>query len=122
MNKEQRLRYYELVGRGMHLDQIARELGVSTESMIKYSMKRLGELLRSEEIEFDPPEDAFERTVTLLVEIISRNLKTIVEDLEKRDLSGVPKPEMVKMFFKHYNKMYEEFDPAKYRKKREDKF
>lgn len=115
MKKEQKNEFLELRAKGMSYDKIARELGVSKQTLINWSKELETELINLRVIEMEALREKYLITSQTQIELLGTQLKKVREELEKRDLSEIPTLKLFDLFMKYYKLLDEESKGVSFR-------
>jgi transposase len=108
MKNEQKRKFLELRAKGNSYDKIARELQVSKQTLINWSKELATDLANLKAIEMEALREEYLMTAQARIELFGKQLKAIMEELEKRDLSEVPTSKLIDMLMKYYKLLQEE--------------
>ncbi|TVM02185.1 MAG: hypothetical protein CV087_09900 [Candidatus Brocadia sp. WS118] len=122
MKKEQKNEFLELRAKGMSYDKIARELGVSKQTLINWSKELETELINLRVIEMEALREKYLITSQTQIELLGTQLKKVREELEKRDLSEIPTLKLFDLFMKYYKLLDEESKGVSFRTVKENKY
>ena len=107
-------RFIDLRATGMSYEKISAEIGVSKRTLINWGKKLSLEIADAHAVELEALQDEFYMLKERRIKLFGEKLKTISEEIEKRDLSDINTEKLFDLFFKMYKLLEKEAVEAKY--------
>ena len=118
-DQETKDKFVELKARGLSFARIAEELGVSKQTLITWSKEFEQEIAHLRAIELDALYDRFYLSKEKTIELFGERLKSIKEELEKRDLKELSTKELLALVPRYYSILKESYVEPDFRTKKE---
>ena len=106
--------FIEMRAKGISYQKIANEIGVPNSTLINWGKKFSMEISNAHALELEVLQDEFYLLKERRIKLFGEKLKTISEEIEKRDLSDINTEKLFDLFFKMYKLLEKEAVEAKY--------
>ncbi|MGZ4864917.1 MAG: hypothetical protein ACXVIG_05975 [Halobacteriota archaeon] len=107
MNKKQQ--FLELRAQERSLRSIEKEIGVNRRTLAKWESEHKEELENLKAIELEAMREEYLLTSRGRVELIGGQLKRLIEEMDRRDLSDIPTPKLLELILKLSTSLNVEF-------------
>ena len=104
---ETKEQFIELRAKGLSFDKIAKELGVSKQTLINWSKELSLEVSNIKAIQLEALQEKYYILKEKRIELFGEKLKAINDELSKRDLSDIPTERLLDLLGK-YGKLLKE--------------
>jgi hypothetical protein len=98
-------RFIELRAKGVPYERIAEELNVSKPTLIKWGRELEVEVANAKALERQATMERYFVSWEKRVELLGGNVETLIEELEKRDLSEIPTDKLLDLLLKYIDKL-----------------
>ncbi len=115
---ETKEQFIELRAKGLSFDKIAKELGVSKQTLINWSKELSLEVSNIRAIQLEALQEKYYILKEKRIELFGEKLKAINDELSKRDLSDIPTERLLDLLGK-YGKLLKEEEVTTVFKKEE---
>jgi len=99
-DQETRARFVELRAKGWSYDRIAKELSVSKQSLINWSKELALQISNLRAIELEALQEEYCLLKRQRIEMLGQKIKSVKEELEKRNLADIPTEKLFNILFK----------------------
>jgi transposase len=106
--------FIEMRAKGISYQKIANEINVSNSTLINWGKEFSMEIANAHALELEVLQDEFYLLKERRIKLFGEKLKTISEEIEKRDLSNIDTEKLFDLFFKMYKLLEKEAVEAKY--------
>jgi transposase len=106
--------FIEMRAKGISYQKIANEIGVPNNTLINWGKEFSMEIANAHALELEVLQDEFYLLKERRIKLFGEKLKTISEEIEKRDLSDINTEKLFDLFFKMYKLLEKEAVEAKY--------
>jgi hypothetical protein len=96
----QRNQFINLRAQNYSFDKIAGEMRIAKGTLLEWEKEHLNEISELKKVEFEKLQEKFELTKLKELEILGRNYKKIIDELEKRNLNDTPTYKLYELMFK----------------------
>ncbi len=110
-NTEQRDQFIELRTKGLSYEDIAKEIGVSKQTVCKWGKDFQIEVKNAKTLHLDALYQKYVIAKEKRIESFGKQLDNVLAELENRDLSEVPTDKLFKIAFDLSGRLKEEADP-----------
>ncbi len=107
-DKETKEKFVELRAKGLSFDRIAQELHVTKQTLINWAKELETEIGNMRRIELETLQKKYYMLKRQRIELFGEKLKTIKDELDKRDLSDLPTDKLFDLFMKCFHQLQEE--------------
>ena len=101
-DQETRNRFVELRAKGWSYDRIAKELGVSKQSLINWSKELSLEISNRRAIELEALQEKYCLLKNQRIEMLGQTLKAAKEELDRRDLADISTEKLFNILLKSH--------------------
>lgn len=112
-------KFVELRAKGQSYDTISKTLGVSKQTLINWSKDLTDKINNFKALEIDAIQEKFLANKQSRIEMFGEILKKIRDEINNRDLTGIPTWKLVDMLFKTDNALKAELDSLLFRNRYE---
>ncbi|MDI6809868.1 MAG: helix-turn-helix domain-containing protein [Candidatus Eisenbacteria bacterium] len=118
-DQETRLKFVELRAKGLSFSSIAKELRVSKQTLMDWSKDLEEDIANLRAIELEALQEEYYLTVRRRVELLGERLKSVKEELDKRDLKEIPTEKLFDLLLRCSSLLKEEYIEPHFRSTKE---
>ena len=107
-NQETKEKFVELRAKGLSFDRIAAELETSKQTLINWAKELENEIGNLKKVELEALQEKYFMLKSQRIELFGEKLKTIKDELDKRNLSDIPTDKLFDLFMKCFHQLNEE--------------
>ena len=107
-DQETKEKFVELRAKGLSFDRIAAELKVSKQSLINWARELENEISNLKKVELEALQEKYFMLKSQRIELFGEKLKSLKDELDKRNLSDLPTDKLFDLFMKCFHQLKEE--------------
>lgn len=116
-DNETKEQFIELRAKGVSFEKIAKELGVSKQTLITWSKQFQIEISNLKAIKLEALQEQYYVAKEKRVQLLGKKLEILIKELDKRDISGVPTVKLFELVCKYSRELRDDAETITFRRK-----